>query len=116
MQTKTKKICTEGLKWILLLVLTFLFLMPVVWVICSSFKSVGELFSWPPSLLGKNPSLDNYTKAMAEGHFGIYFFNTVFVSLVATFLTIVVNVMSGYAFAKYHSRGTKSCLESSLQH
>ena len=45
MQTKTKKICTEGLKWILLLVLTFLFLMPVVWVICSSFKSVGELFS-----------------------------------------------------------------------
>ena len=60
MQTKTKKICTEGLKWILLLVLTFLFLMPVVWVICSSFKSVGELFSWPPSLLGKNPSLDNY--------------------------------------------------------
>ena len=42
---------------------------------------------------------------MAEGHFGIYFFNTVFVSLVATFLTIVVKVMSGYAFAKYHFKG-----------
>ena len=107
MQTKTKKICAAGLKWILLLLLTFLFLMPVIWVICSSFKSVGELFSWPPSLLGKNPSLDNYTKAMAEGHFGVYFFNTVFVSLVATFLTIVVNVMSGYAFAKYHFKGDK---------
>ena len=107
MQTKTKKICAAGLKWILLLLLTFLFLMPVIWVICSSFKSVGELFSWPPSLLGKNPSLDNYTKAMAEGHVGVYFFNTVFVSLVATFLTIVVNVMSGYAFAKYHFKGDK---------
>ena len=27
-----------------------------------SFKSVGELFSWPPSLLGKNPSLDVYKR------------------------------------------------------
>ena len=52
---RQKKICATGLKWILLLLLTFLFLMPVIWVICSSFKSVGELFSWPPSLLGRIP-------------------------------------------------------------
>lgn len=107
MQTKMKKGFMSGIRWVLLLFLTFLFLMPVIWVIGSSFKSAAELFSWPPSLFGKKPSLDNYQRALEEGHFGIYFFNTVFTSLIATFLTIVVNVMSGYAFAKYHFKGEK---------
>ncbi|MFT4006928.1 MAG: carbohydrate ABC transporter permease [Lacrimispora sp.] len=107
MQTDMKKSFLKGIVWILLLVLTFLFLMPIIWVMGSSLKSTGELFSWPPSLFGKNPSLNNYQKALEEGHFGIYFFNTVFTSLTATFLTVVVNVMSGYAFAKYHFKGEK---------
>lgn len=93
--------------WILLIVLTFIFLMPIVWVIGSSFKSVSELFSWPPSLFGSNPTIGNYIKAMEEGNFPLYFTNTVFVSVVATLLTIVVNVMSGYAFAKYRFKGQK---------
>lgn len=107
MQTNRKKYLFAGGAWIILLILTFIFLMPILWVIGSSFKSTGELFSWPPSFIGKNPSFSNYQRALEEGHFGIYFFNTVFTSLVATFLTIMVNVMSGYAFAKYRFKGDK---------
>lgn len=107
MQTKSRKYFLNGVTWAILLILAFLFLMPILWVIGSSFKSTGELFSWPPSLIGKNPSLSNYQKALDEGHFGIYFLNTVFTSVAATFLTIVVNVMSGYAFAKYRFKGDK---------
>lgn len=107
MQTKGRKYFLNGVTWAILLILTFLFLIPILWVIGSSFKSTGELFSWSPSLIGKNPSFSNYQKALEEGHFGIYFFNTVFTSVTATFLTIVVNVMSGYAFAKYRFKGDK---------
>lgn len=107
MQTKSKKYLVQGVTWAVLLILAFLFLMPILWVIGSSFKSTGELFSWPPSLIGKNPSLSNYQQALNEGHFGIYFFNTVFTSVAATFLTVVVNVMSGYAFAKYRFKGDR---------
>lgn len=106
MRIKKKYVLTGG-AWVLLVLLSFLFLMPIIWVIGSSFKSTGELFSWPPSLFGRSPSLSNYRKALEEGHFGIYFFNTVFTSLVATILTIVVNLMSGYAFAKYRFKGDK---------
>ena len=107
MQTKSRKYILNGVTWTILLILSFLFLMPILWVIGSSFKSTGELFSWPPSFIGKNPSFTNYQKALKEGHFGIYFLNTVFTSVAATFLTIVVNVMSGYAFAKYRFKGDK---------
>jgi alpha-1,4-digalacturonate transport system permease protein len=91
----------------LLIILTFVFLMPIVWVICSSFKTATELFAWPPSLIGKDASLANYQKALYQGNFAIYFFNSVFTSVVATILTVIVNVMSGYAFAKYHFKGDK---------
>ncbi len=102
---KGSKICRSILLGVLLFFLCFLFLMPIIWVIGSSFKSGGELFSWPPSLFGKNPSWDNYIKALQEGDFTRYFLNTVFVSIMATVLTVIVNVMSGYAFAKYRFKG-----------
>jgi alpha-1,4-digalacturonate transport system permease protein len=102
---KGSKTSRSILLGVLLLLLCFLFLMPIIWVIGSSFKSGGELFSWPPSLFGKNPSWDNYIKALQEGNFTRYFLNTVFVSIMATVLTVVVNVMSGYAFAKYRFKG-----------
>jgi len=108
MQTKKNShVMKTALLWVILTVLTLVFLIPIVWVVCSSFKGVGDLFSWPPTLFGKNPSLNNYQVAMQQGNFGQYFINTVFVSLVATFLTVVVNVMSGYAFAKYRFKGDK---------
>lgn len=91
----------------MLVLLCVVFLMPIVWVICSSFKPAGELFTWPPTLLGKNPSLDNYTQVFAAGDFGRWFLNTVLVSVSATVLTVIVNVMAGYVFAKYEFKGKK---------
>lgn len=87
--------------------LSAVFLMPIVWVIFSSFKPAGELFTWPPTLLGRNPSLDNYTQAFAAGDFGRWFLNTVVVSVLATVLTVIVNIMAGYVFAKYEFKGKK---------
>lgn len=91
----------------LLVFLSAVFLMPIVWVIFSSFKPAGELFTWPPTLLGRNPSLDNYTQAFAAGDFGRWFLNTVVVSVLATVLTVIVNIMAGYVFAKYEFKGKK---------
>ena len=99
---KTKKDLVGKIAiYVLLVVFSFIFLMPIVWTVFSSFKSAGELFAWPPSLLGEHPSLDNYVLAMERGDFVQYFINTVFVSVVATVLTVIVNVMAGYVFAKY---------------
>jgi len=44
---------------------------------------------------------------LKEGDFVRYFGNTVFVAIAATVLTVAVNVMAGYVFAKYHFKGAK---------
>lgn len=93
--------------YLVLVVLTFIFVFPVIWIIGSSFKDTGELFAWPPTLFGNHPTFDNYVTAFSQGDFSIYFFNTVFTSVVATILTIIINVMAGYVFAKYRFKGSK---------
>lgn len=103
---KNKNLVATGV-YLMLAILCFVFLMPIVWVVFSSFKTAGELFSWPPTLLGKHPTFDNYILALEEGDFVQYFLNTVFVAVAATFFTVVVNVMAGYVFAKYRFKGDK---------
>ena len=104
---KRKKTLHQCLIVALMLVLCVIFLVPILWVFFSSFKSASELFVWPPTLVGSNPTLNNYTTALQQGNFDVFFLNTAFVSIMATFLTVVVNVMSGYAFAKYDFKGKK---------
>lgn len=104
---KNRRVIKATILYVLLAVLCFVFLMPIVWVIFSSFKTAGELFAWPPKLIGDHPTISNYILALEEGDFVRYFINTVFVAVTATFLTVVVNVMAGYVFAKYHFKGDK---------
>ena len=50
-------------------------------------------------------SLENYTKGIESFNFARYFFNSVFVTLVATLLTLLVNSMAAFSLSKYEYRG-----------
>lgn len=91
--------------YVFLTVCAFVTVFPILWVVFSSFKPAGELFNWPPTLLPQSPTLENYINALSKGNFLQYFQNTFFVTVLATLLTIVVNLMSGYVFAKYNFKG-----------
>jgi len=93
------------LKYILLIVVSFIFLFPLLWVVLSSLKPQSELFTYPLTILPHSPTLENYVKAFASGDFVTYYKNSIFVSVVATRLTITINVMAGYARSKFWFRG-----------
>lgn len=76
-------------------------LFPVIWVALSSFKPQNELFTVPLTLIPETWTLGNYSEAFRQGNFLVYFTNTVFVSVVSTFITVLINIMAGYALAKY---------------
>lgn len=88
-----------------LLILTFIVLAPVIWFVLSSFKDLTDLGARPPKLFPTTWSFENYTQAFEMYNYTRYFFNSVFVTAVATVLTLVINSMAAYAFAKYNFRG-----------
>lgn len=93
------------LKYALLTLVAFVFLFPILWVMVSSLKPQSELFTYPLTILPHTPTLQNYVKAFASGDFVTYYKNSMFVAVVATLITIIINVMAGYALSKFWFRG-----------
>jgi alpha-1,4-digalacturonate transport system permease protein len=102
-----KKPPTVGaiLRTTFLLFMTFVILAPVVWFVLSSFKDPTELGARPPKLFPSEWAFSNYTEAFQMYNYMRYFTNSVIVTSVATILTLVINSMAAYAFAKYNFRG-----------
>jgi multiple sugar transport system permease protein len=89
---------------ILLLGAVFMVL-PMVWMLATSFKPPPEIALWPPRLLPEAPTLANYTGIFDVAPFGRYFLNSVGVSLVATLSVCLTSLVAGAVFAKYRFPG-----------
>lgn len=96
---------SKAIRYVLLSFLAAVFLFPVLWVVLSSLKPQSELFTYPLTIVPKAPTVANYVTAFASGDFLTYFKNSIFVSVVATVITVSINVMAGYALSKYYFRG-----------
>lgn len=88
---------------VLYLGLAFLFItmfVPFWWTITTSFKSYEEVYKGSYSLFPSSFKLDNYKAVFQSMPFGMYFFNTVKVSVLVCSGTIVTSAMAAYAFAR----------------
>jgi alpha-1,4-digalacturonate transport system permease protein len=88
-----------------LIVVSLIILAPVLWFVLSSFKDVTDLSSRPPKILPTHWAFENYTEAFKMYNYKRYFTNSVIVTSIATVLTLTINSMAAYAFAKYNFRG-----------
>src|SRR5262245_40090074 len=78
---------------------------PLVWMLCVSFMQPGEASTYPPPLLPHAPTLDNYKQLFAAHDAGRYLLNSTLVATLATAISLVLNTLAGYAFAKLHFAG-----------
>lgn len=90
---------------LLLSLVSLIFLFPMIWVLLSALKPQSELFTFPLTFLPAHPTLGNFVTALNSGDFLRYFGNSVFVTVVATLLTLAINVMAGYALSKFYFKG-----------
>ncbi|XKQ79325.1 carbohydrate ABC transporter permease (plasmid) [Paenarthrobacter ilicis] len=81
------------------------FVLPTWWMITSSFKSINELLAFPPTLLPENPSFDAYVQAFTFQPFALQYFNSLYIAVVVTVVTMAVSSLAGYAFARIRFRG-----------
>ena len=85
-----------------LIVVSLIIMVPVLWFVLSSFKDVTDLSSRPPKVFPTHWAFENYTEAFKMYNYKRYFTNSVIVTSIATVLTLTINSMAAYAFAKYN--------------
>ncbi|GAA3416995.1 carbohydrate ABC transporter permease [Streptosporangium vulgare] len=84
------------------LVLGALFaVLPVLWMLSTSFKENGEVFQSPPQLITEGFSLDAYRAILGNGEQLRFFLNSYIVAFAVTVLTLLVAILAGYAFSRF---------------
>jgi ABC-type glycerol-3-phosphate transport system permease component len=91
--------------YIVMIVLAFIALVPFLWMISTSFMTLGETLNrtWVPS----DAQMCNYYTSWNSGRFNLYFRNSVIIALATIAGLLVVSILSAYAFAKinFYGRG-----------
>ena len=86
--------------------------LPIIYVVSTSLKPLDELLRFPPKMLVVRPTLNNFrdlTVALSGSAvpFLRYVFNSVCVSAITVFLSVVLSCMTAYSIVKIKIPGAK---------
>ena len=101
----TRSLGGNLLSALVLFLLGIFMALPLVYVISASLKPFDEIFTFPPKILVRNPTLDNFTDLFILCSNSLipisrYIFNSLFVTVSATVLHVIFASMAAYPLAK----------------
>jgi multiple sugar transport system permease protein len=80
-------------------------LAPLLWMLSASLMPAGEASVYPPRLLPSRVTLEHYTSLFARLNLARYFLNSLLIASAITLISLLLNSMAGYAFAKLRFPG-----------
>jgi len=95
-------------KFVLYLILilgALLTLTPFIWMVSASFMADGHSSVFPPRFWPDQFTLEQYINLFSRLNVTVNFINSLFLSTIVTLISLFLNSMAGYAFAKYRFKG-----------
>ena len=105
-----RKAVTKVLYHAFVILFGFMMVYPVLWMISGSFKGNAEILRGTLSLIPKELKLTNYAtgwKGFGGTTFATFFTNSIFITVIATFGTVISSSLVAYALSRVRFRGRK---------
>ena len=104
---KVMKTLGLALVYAFLIIMALIVIFPFYWMIISSLKEMDEYRQSIPTLFPKRVDFMNYLEVFASKDLvlGRLFYNTVYVGVVSTVLSLIITVLSAFAFARLEFKG-----------
>jgi len=80
-------------------------ILPFFWILSTSLKPDDAIFSLTPQWIPTQPTLAHFQQLLSGTPFARYFFNSILVSTVTAFWSVLVGICSAYAFSRYRFAG-----------
>jgi len=77
---------------------------PLYWIIITSFKTPGAIFSYPLTYWPEVFSFENYIGLFEKAQFGTYIVNSLLVATVAATLATLISMLAAYVLARFEFR------------
>ena len=107
---KEKRVVKKAVYHVIVFVIGIIMIYPLIWMVMSSFKETNTIFATAGSLIPEKFTLQNYIngwKGFAKISFGVFFKNSLFISIVATIGTVISSALVAYGFARCEFKGKK---------
>ena len=102
---KNKLNIKVALKYFVLVAFAIITLFPFYWMIASSFKDSFEVIQTPPTMFPNKVLWENYSTAFSMAPFGRYFLNTILVTILSIVSTVIIAILSAFAFSHLEFKG-----------
>jgi len=94
-----------GVLYLILLILTFIYVVPFLWLLSSSLKDPTEIFRVPITWIPEKLRWDNFVRATTDIPFFRYLGNTLIIILGVVTGSLISNTLVAYSFAKIEWKG-----------
>jgi len=101
----TQNYIANFITYTILIISSMAVILPFVWMIFSSFKTAGEIWTFPPVFMPKKFQWSNYIDAWNALPFDRFLFNSIFVTVCVTVGQLFTCSFGGYAFARLRFPG-----------
>ena len=107
-QQKVVKFIVKLMVYLFLIVMALVVLFPFYWMIISSLKDLAEYRLSVPTFWPRKILFSNYVDAFTTASLGRLFLNTMYVGVVSTILSLIITVLSAFAFARLEFKGRET--------
>ena len=104
-QQRMVQIFVKAMVYLFLGVMALIVLFPFYWMIISSLKDLAEYRLTVPTLWPQKFVFANYADAFEKANLAQLFLNTAYVGIISTLLSLVITVLSAFAFARLEFKG-----------
>ncbi|MBQ3728568.1 MAG: carbohydrate ABC transporter permease [Spirochaetales bacterium] len=91
--------------YVLVVALAATMFFPIFWIFVTSVKSGPEVRLYPPTIWPREFHWENMSNAVRSFPLALWMRNTTIVAFAATAITVLINLLAGFAFAKYRFKG-----------
>lgn len=113
LRKKQKKLRIKRSQWPVYLMLAPMVLMsvlPILYIVFTAFKPIGELFAYPPKFITLRPTFDNFRKLFEASEdtifpLSMYLFNSIVSTAAVVLIGLIIAVAAAYTLSKKRFRG-----------
>ena len=102
------KFFVQFFTYVFLIAMAVIVLFPFYWMIISSLKTLEEYRLNVPTFWPQRIMFSNYAEAFTTANLGTLFVNTMIVGVASTLLSLVITVLSAFAFARLEFKGRET--------
>lgn len=99
-QVHWRRMILSTLRYLTILLVAIIFMLPFLWMILSSFKNQIDITT-SDNLLNFTPTLDNYRNVFETQNYLLYLFNSFLVAAASTVFSLILGLPAAYGIARF---------------